>query len=244
MKHKKKLVAVAIIVSVAVIIYVSVRKSQSTRIERLRDLDSNKRYKTLKDLHHFLMRVAFLSQTEPFIMYGTLLGYVREKDIICWDFDLDYGIHETQYETLYDAVKVAIHEYPQFKVVTNFFESPFFHIRMFKVEDLETGLNLDVVSMKESIQNGQRSMTREYPRFLLTYYWKERQLDFPFKDLYPLQPISFLDCLTYIPSNPDVWLRSWYGSNYLLPDRSCNCQRCKTKANKKEVKNEEVEETE
>ena len=228
MKQKTKVITAAIVISVALAVYFGIRHYQTTRIERLRLLPSHKRYKVLKDLHHFLMRAAFLSQTEPFLMYGTLLGHVREKDLICWDFDLDYGIHQMSYDALYLSVKDLLTDYPNFKL-GNDIECSLFHIKMFKVEDMETGLNLDVVAMLESIRDDKRVLTRDYPRFLLTHWFKEKQLDFAFSDIYPLQPISFLDCLSYVPINPSIMLRSWYGDSYLLPDRTCSCERCKAK---------------
>ena len=215
------------------------------RINKVRNLPSDIRHKTLCKLHELISEASIKSKTKPFIMYGTLLGQVRENDIICWDFDLDYGIKEREIGALRRAVIDLIQrkrKYRTFKLDDAFIDTYFCDGKMFKVVDKTTDLNLDVVAMNHD--KVRKTTNRIYNRQLLTYYFKEKIIDFKYKDVFPLQKITFLGKLTYIPANPKLMLKSWYGSKYMTPDRTCDCHRCTLKKEKQEKKEKEEEKEE
>jgi len=225
MQKKRIYIIAAAVIAGLIGIYVGIEVYRKHRIEKLRLIDKEKRHRVLTDLHGFLMKFANETGTEPFLMYGTLLGQQRENNLICWDYDLDYGIHKDEYAKLREAIAKEIKSYPQYKLTSSAFED-LIGAKQLKIEDIETGLNLDVSSM---VVEGTESVRRDYPRILLRYYFKEANTDFPYKAVFPLTPVSFLGVLSYIPAYPPAMLKSWYGEKYMTPDRTCACEACAKK---------------
>ena len=65
----------------------------------------NHRQKARADLRQFYLGLnAYLQELDVdyWLAYGTLLGYFRDRDLILGDSDIDFGLHEEDYQRLLD----------------------------------------------------------------------------------------------------------------------------------------------
>jgi phosphorylcholine metabolism protein LicD len=186
------------------------------------------RRQILIDLYKLIYKVSVNSGTKPFIIYGTLLGYVRNKDLICYDFDLDFGISNDEYlkfkEELYkinnDKYTILIKKYLTYETI--------------EIIDDDTRISADIFQFK--IENGkvQRLVSPTYS----VSYLGECTAYYPEEWIYPLKQVEFLGKGIYIPNDAPKLLECYYGKDYIIPDTKCDasCNNCK-KIKKKEVKN-------
>ena len=65
---------------------------------------------------------------KPFLLYGTLLGYVREGSFIKHDFDIDLGLLEEDFKRK-DEIKEALLKRGYYIRIDNEFELSFIHPR-------------------------------------------------------------------------------------------------------------------
>jgi phosphorylcholine metabolism protein LicD len=218
MKVAVIVVTISVIVAVLAIIIVA-RKRYMRMIERRRKIPTRQRLAVLQKLYNIAMDAADLSGTQPFLMFGSLLGYVRQQSIICWDYDVDLGISMEQYDVFSSAIKSS----PTIHVTRK--SSPF-NLAL-NIEDVETGLMLDVYPYKTTSKG---DVTRpRYPNFITVYVNKEGRARWPETVFYPLRSTTFLGRSVSIPQDSTQLLQDFYGANYMTPDRQCeepHCRNC------------------
>ena len=113
--------------------------------KRRRSIPTATRLQVLRDLLAFVSGVAAEDPPlHPFLLYGTLLGWVRSRNFICYDFDVDIGVYgEHEYETLLERLKRAMtgtaFTVTRYRVLPSLGGCDYF-----KVLHAATGLNLDV----------------------------------------------------------------------------------------------------
>jgi len=176
------------------------------------------RKKKLKEIYNFMLDRADECGVKLFLTYGSLLGKVREHDIICHDFDLDFGVDDHGYE----AIKERILENVPEGYVANV--KDFLGFKSIEFIHKETRLNADISSYKL----GGGNVSRCVPEIYSKYIAGERHY-FDKNWLYPLQKVEFLGRECYLPNRPDKFLESWYSKNYMIPDKICdsNCMNCR-----------------
>lgn len=190
-------------------------QEQNNRIE----IPSKLRRKLLIELYNFAIDCAEKAKVNLFLTYGTLLGQVRNNDLICWDYDLDFGILNTQYNSLKEVILTNASK-QNYKVDT----FPFLELFGYRFLQVwhPSGINFDISDYK--IKNNK--IGRTYPDWFIKISSHESTTIFNIDDVYPLHMVSFLGRQVFIFSNTDVFLKSWYGDNYIIPDKKCNCERC------------------
>lgn len=194
---------------------VTMRQNTNKRLS----IPPKERKKVLKELFEFVVDCADECGTKVFLTYGTLLGKIREDDIICHDFDLDLGVDDHEYE----AVKEKILELAPDKYNINI--KDFLGFRSIEVVDRESRLNADVFPYKISGSEASRCVPAFYSKYILG----ESCHSFDKNWLYPLQRTNFLGRECYLPNRPDKFLESWYSKNYMIPDKICDsdCMNCR-----------------
>ncbi len=208
---------ITIIVAIAVIVFKAQRNASEAR---RRAVPFTEREPIMITLIEILSIAASISNTKPFLVYGTLLGYVRNKDLICYDFDVDVGIKSDAYNSLYEAVNVVINNYPDYKIRSK----SFLQWKQFEVVHRETGINADVF---EYIQEDKK-YHRNVPSWYSKYFLHEKKISYPLDWIDELRQVEFKGHAMYIPNQPDKLLQTYYGPNYLIPDHKCNasCSEC------------------
>jgi hypothetical protein len=190
-------------------------------IHKRRNVHSNKRRKILIELYNIIIDAAEATNTKPFLIYGTLLGFVRNKDLICYDYDLDFGIENVQFSIISKYLNNYIKNFPEYQLVNKII------LGYNNIEIIHTNTTLSADISGFSIKNNMYS--RDVPKLYSKYYLKEKFVEYPKEWIVPLQGIHFLNRNTYIPNIPKNLLNCYYGKNFIIPDHTCNfdCSICK-----------------
>jgi hypothetical protein len=130
---------------------------------------------------------------EYWLVYGTLLGYYRNGDLIRGDWDIDFGAHEQEYEKIW----TARHRLP---VGFRMYDTSHKH-RGPKLYVTWKGWEADIYFYKEI-----REQVQSYEK---SRYLNETQ-PCPRAFIYPVKPAVFLGEPTSIPNDPLAYLLHTY----------------------------------
>ena len=194
--------------------------NQKHNIRIRKSVNVSERKRILNQLYNIIIDASEKTNTKPFLIYGTLLGYIRNKDLICYDYDLDFGIDNKQYELLKSNLMETIKFYPEYKIID---------------KDYITTKNIEIIHIKTRLSADLFSFTindliasRDVPMLYTLLYLKECRAEVPSKWILPLKQVSFLNRNTYIPNGSNDILRCYYGKDFIIPDHYCNsdCTKC------------------
>lgn len=205
-------------VTILLIAFYVYDKNYKYEITIRRNVDAKKRKEILLDLYSMIMNVSYNTHTKPFLLYGTLLGYVREKGIICYDFDLDFGIDIKEFNLFQSALSRVNH--PEYRIE----HKKFLGFSACKIIHIETGISADIFPF---IKKG-TMVQRNVPKLYSTQYLKECRASYPIEWIYPLKQVQFAGQNTWIPNNSISILKCYYGETFMIPDHICdkNCNVC------------------
>lgn len=179
-----------------------------------------------------LLRLVYTNATalHPFLIYGTLLGYVRERDFICYDFDVDIGVLDHEFDVMYARLAVACASSAEFNLkYVQLFAWRFMHLI-----HVPTGLNMDISPYRAHTSGGKWCLSRRVPYLYSRWYCGECSAALPFCNVLPLRRATLRGVDVYIPNEPHAVLKCHYGKNYLTPDMVCkdvaNCAQCESTA--------------
>ncbi len=206
--------SLSVLIILLIISFILFHLNQKNNIKIRKEVDVKKRKDILIKLYNIFIDASEKTNTKPFLVYGTLLGYVRNKDIICYDYDLDFGIDINQYNTYKSQLLHIIKSYPEFTV--NIKEV--FNYKNIEVIHKDTRISADIFPFST---NNDR-LSRDIPLLYSKYYLNETCTDYPTNWIYPLKPVDFLNRKTFIPNIPSNLLTCYYGNNYIIPDHQCN----------------------
>lgn len=214
-----------LLILIFIIYYLYDRRYKASIDERL-STPSHERRQILIDLNNIIAEAALKSDTRPFIIYGTLLGYERDRDLICYDFDLDFGISEDEYDAVKGKVMEILQSRPEYRVDIK----DFLHYRSIEIIHKTTRISADISTFTMESDDG-ATVSRSVPSIYSLYYLKECAANMPREWIYPLQQVDFLGNRTYIPNHPSKLLECYYGPNYMTPNKVCDreCNQCVTK---------------
>ena len=139
-----------------------------------------------------------------FLIGGTLLGAVRDKNILEWEKDIDLGIftnHCDYLSNIYNALKQL--EILGF-TVTKFFPTCI---------TLDRGIRVDLFAFFKGADG---------------YYCRlgDYQLTYPFECLNSLDKIDLYGNKYSIPHNSELFLSTQYGENWKIPNKNFNILNC------------------
>lgn len=147
------------------------------------------------------------AQLRPFLLYGTLLGWVRSRDFICYDFDVDMGVMSDEYESLCDRLQRRVGADLRFTR----YRMPLIGIDWACIVHVSTGLNLD---LSPFYRVGSAHVRRGVPALYSRYYLRECRSDLPLRWFLPLQADTLRDVPVWVPHRPDPILHCYYGADF------------------------------
>jgi len=209
---------IIICLSICVAIYCVYEVFQQLYRDARKNIPVEIRLKVLKRMYEDISTVATSLGVPICLMYGTLLGCVRHNDLICYDYDLDFGVHRFEYDCLVKGLNAYYAASTEFYVVVDVI------FKKVVIIHKETKLNADIFR----ICSNDKNVWRGVPSIYSTLIMKECVHKIPIEWMYPLQPITFLGKQTFIPRDPAKVLTCAYGSDYETPNHTCNpdCSEC------------------
>jgi len=173
-----------------------------------------KRRPILIEMYNMIIDAAESTNTKPFLIYGTLLGYYRNKDLICYDYDLDFGIDSVEYKDITDYLVKNIDKYHEYKInVKNLL-----NYKSVEIIHKSTRISADISGFTLKDDMYSRDVLQLYSK----YYLNEDCVYMDKEWITPLKNVRFLNRDCYIPNIPENLLKCYYGNNFLIPDHDCN----------------------
>ena len=88
---------ILILLSIIIFSIILYNVNYNYNIKIRKNVNVKKRLIILKDLYNIILDSIKDTDIKLFLTYGTLLGKIRENKIICYDYDLDFGINEKDF---------------------------------------------------------------------------------------------------------------------------------------------------
>lgn len=155
------------------------------------------------------LKICDSQNLECWLIYGTLLGYIRENGLIKHDYDFDLGMWKSDYnkdfqESLINNGFELVHQFEG--IDYDAFEQTY----------KKNNVSIDIFySYKNETETWTHVFHREKDDTLAPNIWKVRKLPYPNKGLVK---VSFFDEPVFIPSNSEEYLALTYGENWRIPD--------------------------
>lgn len=212
---KKSIIFIIIIIAIISLYDMSYKKDIKVR----RETPTNQRLDILKNLYKIICESS--ENNKLFIVYGTLLGKIRNNDLICYDFDLDFGIMNENYKKIKEMIKKKLKNNNEYK----FIDKDILFWKSFTIVHNKTKINADIFCYNYSGNKIWRSVPEVYSKFYLGEKIHKMDRDW----VLPLKESEFLNHKIFIPNKPDMLLKNWYGKSYMTPDHICDesCDVCK-----------------
>ena len=129
-------------------------------------------------------------------MFGTLLGMVRNDDLIPHDADIDFGYLRTERERLVSALD-ELHDTNGYSITRNQFSNL-----------LSLHKNAVMVDLYEyEIDEGRRALLQGH----------RREYDILFEEAFPFRTISFRGEKLHCIHNPEAFFERYYGDDWRTP---------------------------
>lgn len=183
-----------------------------------KNVDVNLRMAILKKMFDEIVDIANNNSINLFIIYGTLLGKIRNNDLICYDYDLDFGVLLEHFCKLKNIIKTNFSK----KYKIEIYDNPL--MKYIKIIDKKTLLSADI----SSFDYNDTHIWRQIIPYYAQYIDGECIFKMPIKWILPLKKTIFLNKQINIPNDYMKLLKCYYGKTYLIPDHKCdnNCTNC------------------
>ena len=202
---------VIVIFNIALYFYA---RDQDNNVKELRKIPEQERYDILENMLAYVLSVTKENDIEIIPSYGTLLGLVREKQIIRHDYDVDLYLFEKEWKTLKDIIskedRYLFHEtnilwHKKFKIYDR--NRPNVSTDFFVLYEGKNIVKQDVLLSNgiEGVKDGNIDMKSPF------------RIKYEKDDFFPLnkKPTKYGD--VHFPNKPENLLVKWYGDNWITP---------------------------
>ena len=145
--------------------------------------------------------------------FGTLLGIIREGDVICYDDDADLSFLISDWGKLKQSTEEFISKYKRYYYIS----IDLFNLKGILIVDKKIGTHMDLIPRIN--RNG-----------ILKTTLINQDPGFGIEDILPLQEAHGvnLSVRVFVPRNYELMLKTWYGKYYMIPDKKCDdgCENC------------------
>jgi phosphorylcholine metabolism protein LicD len=184
----------------------------------------------------YLVSTYFKRNNIPvWIAYGTLLGKIRENNIICYDDDVDMEILHSDKHRALETLHQICEDYPEYEITFPFtFNNNIIGYlggcRLIKLRNKENNIDLDIFPLKITKENkitNYCSNTNEHLRNIIRKT-PCRNIHHEYSAFFPLRQSELCGIPVFLPNNPQYLLEYHYGENYMTPNMACdsNCMIC------------------
>jgi len=196
-----------VIIIILILIYMFYNKMVKERFQQQHIYNPDELFTHLK----FISRLLKNNNIKHWLIYGSLLGAVREHDIISYDYDFDLAAYIEDVDSILDLNKIIQKDGYEFK-------------KLYLNDD--TNKKIWRVSLKvfyNNIEMGDIYLYTKFKdgfmrRFYVNdgiYFWPKST--FPSWFIEELDTIKVRDEVFHIPRNPEILLEYWYGKTWKIP---------------------------
>lgn len=165
-----------------ILLFLTYKRWKHWSDDKRRNIENKLKMSILSDLYYIIQRAGDISDTKPFMIYGTLLGKIRLDNILCHDFDVDYGIIDNEFEKFYEKLKHIVNESYKIKKI-NVLNFRFIHII-----HKPTGLSADISGFSIKANSKiKRNVLHLYSKYVL----HENKSKYPIEWILPLKQTLF-----------------------------------------------------
>lgn len=197
------------------------RKMVSNRLQ----VPPTTRLPILRDMLSKTMSLATKKGRKPFLVYGNLLGGIRSGKMICYDYDVDLGIMEDEFDGFTEEMLEYWNGQDGYHADIKGFKGLSI---ILQVHHNATNLNLDLTRFIEKNGRLRRDVNAIYSLFILD----ECSSTYPMDWFFPLKK-GYLDNIgVFYPRDSHSYLRCIYGDDYMVPSKVCdeNCENCESRS--------------
>jgi hypothetical protein len=171
-----------------------------------------------------LKKIIEITEGNCFLIYGTLLGAVRDKGFIPWDNDMDLGILEEDWKDEYltaieNSFGVKVYRWITDEIVH---KSKIGNISHLSIQCPEH-ICFDIFTKGKG---GYRYYSVEQEKLIIR---------FPERFVKPLKTIDFYDIKVKVPKNAKKFLKWNYGENWIIPDKRSPVRKNQPRCYKDEI---------
>ena len=109
-------------------------------VNKRKNIPIKLRRQILIQLYNLIIDAGEATNTKPFLIYGTLLGFIRNKDLICYDFDVDFGIDNSEFFIISKYLDNYIKKFPEYKI----YHKNFLNYTSIEIIHTDTRLSVDI----------------------------------------------------------------------------------------------------
>lgn len=203
MRIKVVLLTIIVIFIIMIIIRNIILYTDTMHIKKMKEVDN--RYQILEEMTQYIADISAKNNVKLIPTYGTLLGLVREREILKHDFDTDFALMEDDWKRLRDVLKSQdIYTFEETKIL--------WHRKM--ILKHVSGLSSDISLLYE------KDKTVDMDTFIAfsgsgmrngSFLWKTpTRVKFDKNMVLPLKPTPTKYGGLYYPNNVDKLLEYWY----------------------------------
>ena len=183
----------AIVVVCIILLFTIDRYNYDESIAIRKAVKVDLRLNILTNLYNHISDINTLADTKIFLIYGTLLGKIRNDALICYDYDVDFGVEEKDYK----KVKQYVNEYYKNNTEYKVIDKDFLWYKSIKIEHIKTSISTDISPFAVDAKSTWRMIPSLYAKYVLG----ECRYKYPKEWVFPLVSASFLGKPIYIPNN-------------------------------------------
>ena len=153
------------------------------------------------------------------LMYGSLLGTVRNNDFIDYDFDLDGCIRFEDMKIVREKVLPELRKLGYKCVEHNF---AILGVHRFAIFHKESTINFDIGTMRKATDDkGNKIIKMGVPGWFRGWFHGECMGNYPQEWVFPLKTSTLAGIEVQIPNQADKLLTCFYGRDYKTPNFIC-----------------------
>ena len=152
------------------------------------------------------------NKIKHWLMYGSLLGAVREHDIISYDYDFDLGANIEDADNILDLNKEVIKHGYEFKKLYLYDDKTKKNIWRVSIKVFFNDIEMGDIYLYTKFRDG---FMRRFSVNDGIYFWPKAT--FPYWFIENLNKIKVRDEVFPIPRNSEILLEHWYGKTWKTP---------------------------
>jgi hypothetical protein len=152
--------------------------------------------------------------------WGTLLGYMRNKSVIPWDYDIDLCILDSDYEKMIDFFQKNKDKLDLICDVDYYDDKgccALYLKELYSPENRFECLSIDVIRYKiTDLDNNKKLKSCMVEETILKYSNPTQNIelyDFDYDDIFPLKQVIMCGVMVCIPNNSEKIVKNNYGEN-------------------------------